>query len=63
MLVGIANRKAEMLLKQLHEGGKRSSGRRHIEEIKRRADAKQTVNHMLGDDVERDLLNKWQRKC
>ena len=43
------------------EATKRAAERR-VEATKRAADAEQAVNHMSGDNVDRELLDNWQRK-
>lgn len=42
--------------------GSTAAAERRVEATKRAADAEQAVNHMSGDDVDRELLDNWQRK-
>ncbi|EGT4335022.1 hypothetical protein DOX53_18455 [Cronobacter malonaticus] len=42
--------------------GSAAAAERRVEATKRAADAEQAVNHMSGDDVDRELLDHWQRK-
>nr|WP_276519481.1 hypothetical protein [Enterobacter hormaechei] len=35
---------------------------RRVEATKEASDVQQTVNHMPGDDVDRELRNNWTRK-
>ena len=42
--------------------GSAAAAERRVEATKRAADAEQAVNHMSGDNVDRELLDNWQRK-
>ncbi|RAM39613.1 hypothetical protein DOZ52_28240 [Enterobacter hormaechei] len=39
-----------------------TAAERRVEATKEASDVQQTVNHMPGDDVDRELRNNWTRK-
>ncbi|WP_432700745.1 hypothetical protein ACRUMN_07840 [Kluyvera cryocrescens] len=56
-----AEAKADQQRTEEHAAATESVAERRVEATKEASNVQQTVNHMPGDDVDRELRNNWTR--
>ncbi|CAM6283225.1 TPA: hypothetical protein ACTVL7_001463 [Escherichia coli] len=56
-----AEAKADQQRTEEHAAATEAVAERRVETTKEASNVQQSVNHMLGDDVDRELRNNWTR--